>query len=263
MARQAKAIILGCGSSGGVPRVDGFWGKCNPDNPKNRRTRCSLFFTVGGQNIIIDTSPDLRLQVHREEIRKVDAVLYTHDHADQAHGIDDIRAFTFLRQGKAIPAYMDQDTANVLNKRFDYIFTPKAGTGYPAIMDLNIVGSSFSLPEIDETIETFPCPHGAITARGFVIGNMAYAPDVHHLEEDTLEFLQKKKLKYFVIDCLRDTPHPTHAHFDIVMEWYDIIQPENMILTNLHLDLDYDELSKRLPNNIKAAYDGIDFDFEI
>ncbi|MEM6603092.1 MAG: MBL fold metallo-hydrolase [Pseudomonadota bacterium] len=260
--RQAKAIILGCGSSGGVPRVDGYWGNCNPENPKNRRSRCSLYFTVDDKNIIIDTSPDMRMHVLREGITTLDGVLFTHDHADQCHGIDDVRAFTFLRSA-TIPAYADAETAQVLDTRFNYIFHGKPNSGYPPIMRMTVADDLFHMQEIDADIYSFKCPHGSITARGFVIGDMAYSPDVHHIEQKELNFLKAQKLDMWVVDCLRYTPHTTHAHFDLVMEWLDYVAPERMILTNLHFDLDYDILTSKLPQNVEAAYDGMRFGFKI
>lgn len=261
MPYTAKAIILGCGSSGGVPRVDGHWGACNPNNPKNYRTRCSLFVSVMGKNIIIDTSPDMRHHVLRENITTVDYVLFTHDHADQTHGIDDIRAFTFLRD-MPVSAFADPYTAEVLTQRFRYIFHSTKGSGYPAIMTMNVVDGRFALPDSDIIVENFICPHGKIDARGFIIGDMAYSPDVHHLSDDTLSHLASKNLSVWVVDCLRYTPHPTHAHFAKVIDWHRIVKPKRMILTNLHFDLDYDELSARLPVGIKAAFDGFAFDFK-
>lgn len=257
MPHNIEYTILGCGSSGGVPRTDGYWGDCNPDNPKNNRTRCSLFVRMNDAvNIIIDTSPDMRFHTLRENIKHIDAVFFTHDHADQTHGIDDIRAFTFIRQD-TIPCYADKYTADILQKRFDYIFHSAPNSGYPAIMSMNIIEDSFEYHGM--MIETFACPHGQITAKGFIIQDVAYSPDVHHLSDETLNSLKNKDLKYWVVDCLRYTPHPTHAHLERVLEWNNIVKPKTMILTNLHFDLDYDVLLKQLPENIIPAYDGMKF----
>lgn len=259
---NAKAIILGCGASGGVPRIDGHFGICNPDNPKNYRTRCSLYFTYNKKHFLIDTSPDMRTQFLREKIYALDTVFFTHDHADQTHGVDDVRAMTFIRK-KPIDAYADIQTAKSLKKRFEYIFYAKENSIHPPILHLTDFKDLFYCREMEKEIYTFPCPHGGIAAKGYVIGDIAYSPDVHDLSKETLCFLKEKKLSYWVVDCLRDKPHGTHAHYERVMGWLDYVKPQKMILTNLLFDFDYDLLSKRVPSNVIVAYDGLDFSFMI
>lgn len=249
--------ILGCGSSGGVPRSDGSWGDCNPNNPKNYRTRSSLFVQINHEfNMIIDTSPDFRIQALREGISHIDAVLFTHDHADQTHGIDDVRAFYF-RQKSPMQAYGHKSTMDILKHRFDYIFHEKPNSGYPPLLTANIWDDIGAFSCGGYRTEMFEAPHGHIMAYGFIIADMAYSPDVHFLSYETLTMLKEKKLKYWIVDCLRYTPHVSHANLETVLKWHEVVRPELTILTNLHIDLDYDELSSRLPKNIIPAYDGL------
>lgn len=256
--KALEFIILGCGSSGGVPRVDGNWGVCNPENPKNTRTRCSVAVRLpSGAIILIDTSPDLRFQVLREKINRVDAIFYTHDHADQVHGIDDVRAFTY-RDKKRIPCYADPATAQVLKHRFDYIFLDNLQGGYPALMDLHIMPEQLILEE-GVLIKAYECVHGKITALGYQINDVFYSPDVNMIADDVLKSLTDANLSVWVVDCLRYTPHPTHANLEQVLKWHKQVKPQKMILTNLHFDMDYDILSSQLPDNIIVAYDGLRF----
>jgi len=261
MKKQLTGIILGCGSSGGVPRINGNWGICNPNNPKNMRTRCSLAVECEGNYIAIDTSPEFRMQMIREKIHAIKAVLYTHDHADQAHGIDDVRAYSDMGR-MPVPCYADPITSNILRKRFDYIFHQESHSEYPAVMSLNNFTDyePFQIKNFsDVNITAFEAPHGRIIARGFIIGNMAYSPDVNGLSDKTLERL--KKCDIWVVDCLRYKKHNTHANLEQVLQWHEIVQPKQMILTNLHIDFDYETLSKELPNGIIPAYDGLRFTF--
>jgi phosphoribosyl 1,2-cyclic phosphate phosphodiesterase len=259
--KSLTGIILGCGSSGGVPRINGNWGVCNPDNPKNYRTRTSLLVQYNHKNLVIDTSPDFRTQMLRENIKTLDGVLYTHDHADQTHGIDDVRAYSNMGRDPII-CYADTRTADILEFRFDYIFHQKPNIDYPTVMTMNrfldyVPFQINSFGDID--ILAFEAPHGKIIAHGFIIGSMAYTPDVSSLSVDVLNRL--KNIDLWVVDCLRYKKHDTHANLEQVLKWHAYVKPNRMILTNLHIDMDYDVLSNELPNGIIPAYDGLKFDF--
>lgn len=251
--------ILGCGSSGGVPRADGDWGACDPAEPKNRRRRCSLLVRRGEATVLVDTSPDLREQCIDAEVKRLDAVLFTHDHADQSHGIDDIRTF-FLRQRKLIPAYMDEVTFSSLHNKFGYIF--KSGFDYPALCEPQILpdhGCRWSVAGIPVT--TFDQDHGPIRSVGYRLGDVAYSPDV--LDLDDAAFAALEDLDVWIVDALRWTPHPTHAHVGRALEWIERAKPRRAILTNLHIDIDYNDIRGKLPHNVEPAFDGMSFESPI
>jgi len=271
MTGPLEFTILGSGSSGGVPRADGNWGDCDPAEPKNHRSRCSLLVRRPQQEgrgqsvplaettVVVDTAPDFRLQAVAADIRRVDAALFTHDHADQAHGIDDLRPF-FLNQRAQIPAYMDAATHEGLLTRFDYIFHSKGG--YPAICapylipplgeDFFIEGPSGAIP-----VHTFDVDHGGIRAVGYRFGGVAYTPDVRAIPDGSWADLAD--LDVWIVDALRWTPHPTHAHVELALEWIARARPRRAILTNLHIDLDFNALAARLPPGVEPAYDGLRF----
>ena len=256
--------ILGCGSSGGVPRADGNWGACDPNESKNRRTRCSLLVRrLGDQppeqqtSILVDTSPDLVRQTSAAGLKRLDGVLLTHDHADQVHGIDDIRAFA-IRQRAVAPVWMDEATEATVRRRFGYIF--EGSGGYPAIAmprrlpphgdEWRIQGPSGAIP-----IVTFNQQHGDIHSVGYRFGGVAYSSDVDGLDEPAFKALEG--VQVWIVDALRDTPHPSHAHVARTLEWIERVKPTRAILTNLHVDLDYRELSQRLPMGVEPAFDGL------
>lgn len=259
--------ILGCGYSGGVPRADGSWGRCEPAESRNRRSRCSFAVQRKASEsqtlettILVDTSPDLRWQTAAAGIRRLDAVLYTHDHADQAHGIDDLRAF-FLSSRRLTPCFMDPVTRATLERRFDYIFHTRQG--YPAICearDLPPHGQPWQVdgPSGPIPVVTFDQDHGGVRSVGYRFGGVAYCSDVVDFPPASLEALQG--LDVFIIDALRETPHPTHAHLDRALAWIEALKPGRAILTNMHSDLDYAALARRLPKGVEPAYDGMTFD---
>jgi len=258
--------ILGCGSSGGVPRADGNWGACDPANPKNRRRRCSLLvrrLSEEGREaqttILVDTSPDLVWQTSGAQARRLDSVLITHDHADQTHGLDDIRAFA-IRQRSLIPVWMDQATDRSLHQRFGYIFAGEGG--YPAIglpRRLPPHGHPFRIdgPSGDIPVVTFDQEHGSIRSVGYRFGDVAYSSDVAELPDESLAALSG--LKVWIVDALRETLHPSHAHLDRTLSWIERLKPERAILTNMHVDLDYEALRAKLPKGVEPAYDGMRF----
>lgn len=262
MSDPLEVTILGCGSSGGVPRADGNWGACDPAEPRNRRTRCSLLVRRPGVSaetsttVLIDTSPDLVRQTSGAGVRRVDAVLYTHDHADQCHGIDDLRAFA-QRQRARIPTWMDAATWATLGRRFDYIFEGQGG--YSAICEarrLPPLGEGFAVegPSGPIPVTTFDQDHGGVRSVGYRLGPVAYSSDVLELPESAFAALAGVRL--WIVDALRWTPHPTHAHVDKALGWIARLRPERAVLTNLHIDLDYAALTAALPPGVEAAYDG-------
>lgn len=260
MSGELEVVILGSGSSGGVPRGDGDWGACDPAEPKNRRTRCSALIrrhgADGATSVLIDTSPDLRAQMLAAEVRHVDAVLYTHDHADQTHGIDDLRVFA-MRSRRRIPAYMDSATRDALTDRFRYIF--EMVEGYPPILepqDIPAHGAPWSVSGAGGAVPvvTFDQAHGPIRSVGYRCGPVAYSSDVSDLDDRAIEAVRGCDL--WIVDALRWTAHPTHAHVDKTLDWIARAQVRRAVLTNLHIDLDYNALSAVLPDHVEVAFDG-------
>ncbi len=261
MSRSLRFTLLGTGSSGGVPRVGNDWGACDPSEPKNRRLRCSALIEilegdVPIKRVLIDTSPDLREQLLSQSIDCLDAILFTHDHADQTHGIDDVRALV-LRNRKWVPVYMDKATRSSLTRKFNYIF--KGQGDYPPILDIQNdlkAGQELVIDLGDETLRVLPLDqkHGRIRSLGFRIGSMAYCNDVEDFPDDT--FSKLHGLELFVVDALRYTPHPSHAHLERVLEWIKRLKPKRTILTNLHIDMDYQKLKSELPDGVEPGFDG-------
>ncbi len=257
--------LLGTGSSGGVPRIGNIWGDCDPSEPRNRRTRgCALITRNSGQGktrVLIDTSPDIRSQLLAACVNHLDAIVYTHDHADQTHGIDDVRALA-LKMGKAIPTYMDDDTRQSLLDKFRYCFEGKGI--YPAILDLQpplIPGCEIRIDGAGGDIGLLPLDqeHGPIRSLGFRMGALAYCNDVSALPDDTLSRL--KGVDILVLDALRHSPHPTHAHLEQALEWASEIGAKRTVLTNMHIDLDYRTLLAELPEGVEPGYDGMEIAF--
>ncbi len=254
--------ILGCGSSPGVPRIGNDWGTCDPENPKNRRTRCSLLVErispTGKTTVLVDTSPDFRFQMLRENVQQLDGVLYTHPHADHLHGIDDLRGFWIL-QKERINTYADQATANRLNEAFEYCYkTPKDST-YPPILNQHLIEPNVPIC-IDGAggeilAEAYHQHHGTIKSLGFRFGKFAYSSDVNEFDDDIYEKLQGVEI--LVIDALRYRPHPSHFSVDEALEAANRIGAKRIILTHMHIDLDYEILKSNLPKNAEPAYDGM------
>ena len=251
-----KFIILGCGSSMGVPRADGFFGKCDHKNPKNYRSRSSALIKSKNMNILIDTTPDLRYQLIKNNIKDIHNVIYTHNHADQTHGINDLRVF-FLKNKKKVPAYADQATKKYLSSSFSYCF--KKNKDYPAILKFMRMKKKINFGKLIK-IESFKVKHGSIQSLSFIINRkLAYLPDVNEIYEK--DYQKFKKLDYLVIDCLRYKKHPSHFNLEDVLRLNILLKPKKMILTNLHSDLDYEKLLNILPKNVKPAYDGLSLNF--
>lgn len=252
-----------------MPRADGEWGECDPHEPKNNRTRCALLVRRRGTGaehettVVVDTSPDFRLQSAQAGVKRLDAILLSHDHADQIHGIDDVRAF-FLRQRTKIPCYMDPPTTISLMRRFGYIFESEAG--YPAICTAKalpphgqhwaVEGPSGIIPVV-----SFDQDHGGIRSEGFRFGDVAYSSDVVDLTDEAFEALDG--LDVWIVDALRHRPHPTHAHLERTLEWIARVKPRRAILTNMHIDLDYNALVRSLPDGVEPGYDGLRFEHQL
>jgi phosphoribosyl 1,2-cyclic phosphate phosphodiesterase len=257
-----RITILGCGPSTGVPRVGGDWGACDPSNPKNRRRRCSLLVErvsdAGATSILIDTSPDLREQLLDANVKRLDAVLITHDHADHTHGIDDLRLLAYAAK-RLIPFYADPQTLRVLRCRFDYCFEAPPGSSYPPIVRPYAItpGQKLSVAGPGGAIEVlaFRQLHGDIESLGFRIGGLAYSSDVHDFPPESLPFLEN--LDLWLVDALRYRPHPSHFHLERALEWIARMKPRRAILTHIHSDFDYETLRAELPENIIPAYDGL------
>ncbi|MBF9197988.1 MBL fold metallo-hydrolase [Microvirga terrestris] len=258
-----RLTILGCGSSAGVPRVGVGWGACDPTNPKNRRRRCSVLVEQIGPDgavttVLVDTGPDVRDQLLGANIRRLDAVLYTHEHADHIHGIDDLRPLAIVQRHR-IPVYADRMTSELLMMRFGYCFETPAGSSYPPILKMNHVkpGLQTSVPGPGGPVETVPFRmiHGDIDTLGFRFGGIAYAPDVSEMPEESLRHLEG--LDFLILDALRYTPHPTHFSVSEALDFIEKVRPKRAVLTNLHTDLDYETLRGELPPHIEPAYDGL------
>ena len=257
-----RLTILGCGSSAGVPRIGGHWGACDPLNPKNRRRRCSLLVERRGNGgttrVLIDTSPDLREQLLDAGVGELDAVLYTHDHADHTNGIDELRQVA-LNMRRLVPVWADDRTAEILLTRFGYCFHSPPGSDYPPILKLNRLasGEPVVIKGAGGSIAALPfeLQHGNVRALGFRINNAAYTPDLNDIPDESLGALSN--LDLWIVDALRATPHPTHFSVDDALEWIGSLKPKRAVLTNMHIDLDYAALAKRLPRNVEPAFDGM------
>lgn len=257
---ETRFTILGCGSSGGVPRLGGNWGDCDPNNPRNHRRRCSLLIEREGEGgttrVLIDTSPDLRSQLLDAGVGTLDAVLYTHSHADHVHGLDDLRMVVFnMRQ--RLPVWADGDTQNALLSRFGYAFVQPEGSPYPPILDMHTIKGDVVIDGAGGavTLTPFEVNHGSIDSLGFRVEDLAYLPDVADIPEATWPVLAN--LDCWILDALRRTPHPTHSHLENSLAWIEKAAPRRAILTNMHIDMDYDTLVAETPDHITPAYDGM------
>lgn len=255
--------ILGCGSSGGVPRVGQGWGACDPNNSKNRRRRCSIYVervneTGGKTQVLVDCSPDLREQLLAPGIARLDAILLTHPHADHTHGIDDVRPLVIMAK-KKIDIHMDAATSARVRATFGYIFETQIGSQYPALLNERrlVARDMVRIDGPGGPIEALPfrLEHGEIDALGFRFGDIAYSPDLNAIPDESLECLEN--LDLWIVDALRYMPHPSHLCLSETLNWIERLRPKRAILTNLHIDLDFDRLASELPPNVTPAYDGL------
>ena len=251
-----KFIILGCGSSMGVPRPDGFFGNCDPKNIKNYRTRCSALVKTTNENILLDASPDLREQLLRHNIKKINKVFFSHMHADQTHGINDLRSF-YINNKKQINTYADKPTAKYLKNAFSYIFK-SISKEYPATLKLNKLPKNISVKNNNKkiNIRSIMVKHGNVKSNCFIINKkLAYISDVSKIYDKDFKYF--KNLKYLIIDCLWYNFHPSHFNLETSLNIIKKFKPKNAILTNLSPELDYQVLKKMLPKNVIPAYDGL------
>jgi phosphoribosyl 1,2-cyclic phosphate phosphodiesterase len=260
-----KFTILGCGSSGGVPRPALGWGDCDPNNPKNRRRRTSFLVEQRGADgvtrILIDTSPDLREQLLDANVDWVDAVFYTHEHADHTHGIDDLRAL-FIKARRLVDVYIDERAAPSIHARFGYCFKSPPGSEYPPILREHrlAAGRPLTIEGKGGPLSALPIlqEHGDISSLGFRFGDVGYSCDLSGLPDDSVRALAG--LDVWILDALRYRPHPSHLSLAEALSWIERLKPKRAILTNLHADLDYSTLLGELPPNVEPAYDGIAFE---
>lgn len=269
-ATSVTARILGCGSSGGVPRIGNIWGACDPSNPKNRRLRCALLLTGrregsdGITRVLIDSGPDLREQMLAAHVDELDGVFYTHEHADHTHGIDDLRVLA-LNAKRRIDVYMSISTELRLREAFGYCFTAPANSEYPPILNANSIADGETMVVSGAggsiTIRAFEQAHGNITSLGFRIGRFAYSCDLSAIPPASQWAVDG--LDTWVIDALRYTPHPSHLNLEQSLDLIAKHGPRKAVLTNLHVDLDYDILQSQTPANVHPAYDGMEIDIAL
>jgi phosphoribosyl 1,2-cyclic phosphate phosphodiesterase len=250
-----KVRILGCGTSSGVPRVGNDWGDCDPSEPKNRRRRVSILVEHEGTRILIDTGPDLREQLLDADVADVDAVIWTHDHADHCHGIDDLRQLYHAR-GEPIPGYARRDTLDTLLLRFAYAFEGKGD--YPPVVAANLLADELQLGGI--RLRIVDQPHGTITSAGILFeaggASLVYSTDVNGLTDSMVRAFRETDV--WIVDALRRRPHPSHAHLAQALEWTQIISPGRTILTHMDQSMDYAALLAELPEGVEPGYDGME-----
>ncbi len=248
-----KVTILGCGTSGGVPRIGNNWGACDPSEPKNRRRRCSIMVENADTRVLIDTSPDLREQLLDANVSDLDGVVWTHEHADQCHGIDELRVLA-IHNRRRVEVWGDHATLSVLERRFDYCFRQLEGSPYPAILNSHLIEGPFQIGSID--FIPFEQDHGAIHSLGFRMGKIGYSNDLVNLDDAGFEILEG--VDTWIVDAMRYDPHPTHVNLETALKWIERLKPRRAILTNMHVDLDYQTLLRDLPDGVEPAYDGME-----
>lgn len=262
MTETLRFTILGCGSSPGSPRVNGDWGNCDPNNPKNRRTRCAAMVerisTGGVTRVVIDTGPDFRQQMLAAGVRHIDAVVYTHPHADHIHGIDDLRSYA-LDQRRRVDIYADQPTQRRLLEGFAYCFQTPVGSSYPPILTAHDI--DHDRPVVIEgkggplALKPLPQVHGEIISLGFLIGRLAYCPDVSAFPDAT--FAELRDLDVLILDALQYQPHSSHLSLLEALECIERLRPRQAYLTHMHVPLDYATVDAETPEHVAPAYDGL------
>lgn len=248
-----KLTLLGCGTSSGVPRIGNDWGACDPGEPRNRRRRVSILVESETTRILVDTSPDMREQLLDANVSDVDAVIWTHDHADHCHGLDDLRQLYHAR-GRPVVAYARPDTLASLSARFRYAF--EGHDGYPATVEGHVLPDHVRIGDID--ISVVDQPHGNITSAGIRFdgdGSIAYSTDFNMMTDDMQNLY--KDLDIWVVDALRARPHPTHIHLDATLGWIEQLRPGRAILTHMDQSMDYQTLRATLPASVEPGYDGM------
>ena len=253
-----RVTVLGCGSAPGVPQVSRGWGFCDPSNPRNRRRRSSILVEQDETAILVDTSPDLKDQLIDNNINRLDAVLYTHDHADHVHGIDELREIN-RAMGRHLDVYGKADHMAVIQRRFDYVFAPVDGmkyTLYKPTLVPHLIDGPFAIGPV--SVVPFDQDHGYTKTTGFRFGNFAYSTDVVDFPEASWRYLEG--LELWIVSCLLDVPHETHAHYDKVLAWVERLKPKHTVLTHMGPRMDYDTLRAKLPAHIEPAFDGMVLD---
>jgi phosphoribosyl 1,2-cyclic phosphate phosphodiesterase len=250
-----KVRLLGCGTSSGVPRIGNDWGTCDPGEPKNRRRRVSILVEQDDTRVLVDTSPDLREQLLDAGVSKIDAVIWTHDHADHCHGIDDLRQiFHFTRQ--PVPGYARPETLAVLQRRFDYVF--EGSSGYPPTVEPHVLPDALVVGALD--IRIIDQPHGSVTSAGicFECGGkrLVYSTDFNAITADMTSLFEDADL--WIVDALREQPHPTHPHLAQALEWIEQLRVRHAILTHMDQSMDYQQLRATLPPHIEPGFDGLE-----
>lgn len=247
-----KIHILGCGGSGGVPLITGNWGKCDPLNPKNRRRRSSVLVQTDGKNILLDAGPDVREQLLDNKIEHIDAVIFTHAHADHTQGINELRHFSFYLN-KKIPIYADEETTQYLKAAHKYSFIQQ-DEHYLPFLESHPLERNFFIENVN--VKTISQQHGLIISWGIRIGNFAYSTDFNFISEESFEEL--RGVKCWIVDCLRFTPHLTHSHLDYTLSLINKLSPKQSILTHMSHECDYEEVKKHIPNDsVQPAFDGM------
>ncbi len=251
-----RVTMLGCGPSWGVPRIGNEWGACDPGNPKNRRTRCAVLVEDQGKAVLVDTPPDLREQLLATDIKQIDAVLFTHAHADHSHGIDDLRSVNRMI-GKPMPIHADPHTMSELRSRFRYIFAPldpEAKTAfYKPSVEPHEIDGPFAAAGL--AVVPFAQDHGFSETLGFRFDRFAYSTDVIRLNEAA--FAALAGIEVWIVDCIRERVHVTHSHLAQTLEWIERVKPRRAILTHMDESLDYETLRRALPAGVEPGYDGL------
>lgn len=257
---EMRVTILGCGSSGGVPRIGGQWGSCDPENPKNARRRCSILVErasdAGTTSVLIDTSPDMRAQLLDAGVGRLDAVLYTHSHADHVHGLDDLRMIVINMRAR-LAVWADPETRAALMERFGYAFIQPPGSHYPPILNLHGIDGDVTIDGAGGPLvfTPFTVRHGSIDALGFRVNDVAYLPDVSYIPDPVWDNFNG--LRCWIVDALRRDPHPTHSHLAQTLDWITRTAPKHAVLTNMHNDLDYQTVADETPDHVEPAFDGM------
>ena len=255
-----KVTILGSGPSSGVPTIHDGWVDCDPENPKNRRLRPSILVENGNTVVLVDTSPDLRQQLLNTGVRRLDAVLYTHGHADHLHGIDDLRSINRAMNAE-IPVYADAETLAIIDRRFEYTVTPLAPGAdmyYKPVLNLHEIapGERFSVGDLE--ILTFDQDHGYSRTLGYRFGPLAFTTDLLNMPEESFAALDG--VETWIIGVFSVKPHITHVHVDKALEWIERIKPLRAVLTHLGPTIDYGKLCDYLPDGVEPAYDGMEIE---
>lgn len=262
MPDQLRITILGCGSSGGVPRIGNDWGSCDPENPRNARRRCSLLVertSDGGPptRVLVDAGPDLRAQCLDANVDRLDGVVITHEHADHVHGLDELRALYLRNRRNRIPLWTDRRTSEVLRARFGYAFERPAGSGYPPFLELRSITGLDEIPGPAGPVplRSFSVPHGDIEALGLRFGPLGYTPDLSAMSEDAWAALAG--VDTWIVDALQIEPHPSHTHLEQTLQWIERLAPRRAVLTNMHFHLDHDAVDRATPEFVSPAHDGM------